>query len=104
MSDDFKKQIIGEFKTVIDPELGVNVVDLGLIYDMSFDKDQKILSVDMTLTTPGCPLHDFFRESMESAALNIDEIDDIEINFVFEPPWDMSKISDDARTQLGIAS
>jgi metal-sulfur cluster biosynthetic enzyme len=103
MNEEFKAKILNELKSVIDPELGVNIVDLGLIYDLSYDSEQKILMVNLTLTTPGCPLHDFFVEEIEKAALNVEEIDDVDINFVFDPPWNISMITDEAKQQLGMS-
>lgn len=89
-----------ELREVIDPELGINIVDLGLIYDVSIEEDG--VDVLMTLTTPGCPLHGVFRELVTEAVSNLDGIEeaDVDVELTFDPPWDRDKMSDEARAQL----
>lgn len=89
-----------QLKNVIDPELGVNIVDLGLIYEIETDDGIDIL---MTLTTPGCPLHGVFGELVTKELTKLDAIDesDVDIELTFEPPWDEDKMSDEARAKLG---
>lgn len=97
-----KDEIIGALKTVDDPELHLNIVDLGLIYDVEID--QKIGKVDimMTLTTPGCPLSFVFEEWIPAAVKKVPGIKEVKIELVWEPPWDPDKISDDAKEELGM--
>ncbi|MBI1918971.1 metal-sulfur cluster assembly factor [Candidatus Microgenomates bacterium] len=97
-----KKQVLEELKKVIDPELGVNIVDLGLIYDVDInDKTSKVV-ITMTLTTPGCPLSMVFEEWIPAAVKNIDGVKDVKINLVWEPAWEPEKMSDEAKESLGI--
>lgn len=94
-----------ELKKVIDPELNVNIVDLGLVYDVGIDPSagsgQVNVTITMTLTTPGCPLSMVFEEWIPAAVKNIEEVKDVKINLVWEPPWDPDKMSDEAKEQMG---
>ncbi len=91
-----------ELKDVIDPELGINMVDLGLLYDVTIEDDGGV-HVLMTLTTPGCPLHDVFRAEVTEKAARLDDVDedDVEVELTFDPPWSREKMSDQARADLG---
>jgi metal-sulfur cluster biosynthetic enzyme len=84
-------------KDVVDPELGINVVDLGLIYDIMVD-DNNIAILNMTLTSAACPLQDVIEDQTRAALVGI--ADDVKINWVWMPPWGPDKISDDGRDQL----
>ncbi len=97
-----KEQVLEQLKTVIDPELNLNIVDLGLIYDIKIDQKTGAVEVVMTLTSPGCPLSIVFEEWVPEAVKKIDEVKDVMINLVWEPAWDPDKISDDAKEELGI--
>lgn len=89
-------------KQVIDPELGINVVDLGLIYDVHIGDDGSI-GIEMTLTTPGCPLHASFREAIEEALwLSLPDITDVTVELVWDPPWTPEKISSEGLAELGL--
>lgn len=95
-----KDQIIEKLKTVLDPELHINVVDLGLVYDVAVENSKvKLL---MTLTTPGCPLAAYFEKDLKEKIKEVPEVSEVEIELTFDPPWDPSKMSQDAREQLGI--
>lgn len=88
-------------KEVIDPELGINIVDLGLVYEI--DPGDDGVHVLMTLTSPGCPLHEVFREEVKR---NVSELDayaeeDVEVELTFDPPWSREKMTDEARAELG---
>jgi metal-sulfur cluster biosynthetic enzyme len=92
-------------KTVYDPEIGVNVVDLGLIYavDLRDGGDGKFdVSVDMTLTTPWCPLADVIGEGVKSAISNTEKCSNVSINFTFDPPWNADMITAEGKMQLGL--
>jgi metal-sulfur cluster biosynthetic enzyme len=84
-------------KDVIDPELGINVVDLGLIYDMRVD-DNEIATLDMTLTSAACPLQDVIEDQTRSVLKDL--VKEVKINWVWLPPWGPNRISDDGREQL----
>jgi metal-sulfur cluster biosynthetic enzyme len=85
-------------KDVMDPELGVNVVDLGLIYDLSWDDENNALIISMTLTSAGCPLTDVLEEQTAQALDGI--VDAFRINWVWMPPWGPEKITDDGRDMM----
>jgi metal-sulfur cluster biosynthetic enzyme len=91
------EDIIEAMKDVVDPELGINVVDLGLVYAVSVD-DANIATVDMTLTSAACPLTDVIEDQTRSALMEI--VDDFRINWVWMPPWGPDKITDDGREML----
>jgi len=95
-----KDQIMDALGKVIDPELGIDIVNLGLIYEVEVDKNHCI--VTMTLTTMGCPLSDMLHDSIERAAVSVEGIKDCEIQLVWYPMWDISKMSRYARVSLGI--
>jgi metal-sulfur cluster biosynthetic enzyme len=84
-------------KDVVDPELGINVVDLGLVYDVHLDPSSNLV-LDMTLTSAACPLTDLIEEQTNSALEGI--VNDVTINWVWMPPWGPDKITDDGREQL----
>jgi metal-sulfur cluster biosynthetic enzyme len=84
-------------KDVIDPELGINVIDLGLVYDVSID-DSNVAVLDMTLTSAACPLQDVIEDQTKSVLQDL--VTDVKINWVWMPPWGPDKISDDGREQL----
>jgi metal-sulfur cluster biosynthetic enzyme len=91
------EDIIEAMKDVVDPELGINVVDLGLVYGVSVD-DANIATVDMTLTSAACPLTDVIEDQTRAALTEI--VDDFRINWVWMPPWGPDKITDDGREML----
>lgn len=84
-------------KDVIDPELGVNIVDLGLLYGLKY-ADDGVLLIDMTLTTAACPLTDILEEQVAGAMENV--VDDHRLNWVWMPPWGPERITDDGRDQM----
>ncbi len=84
-------------KDVIDPELGINVVDLGLIYDMTVESDG-VAVLDMTLTSAACPLQDVIEDQTRQALAEL--VNDVRINWVWMPPWGPNRITDDGREQL----
>jgi len=86
-------------RDVVDPELGINVVDLGLIYDLAVDDDAAV-KIDMTLTSPACPLQDVIEDQARSMLVTSGLCTDMEINWVWIPAWGPDKITDDGREQL----
>jgi len=91
------EDLVEALRDVVDPELGVNVVDLGLIYGVTLDED-KTLTIDMTLTSAACPLTDVIEDQARSALDGL--VTDFWINWVWRPPWGPEKITDDGRDQL----
>ncbi|GAA3745118.1 metal-sulfur cluster assembly factor [Leifsonia bigeumensis] len=91
-------QVEESLKDVVDPELGVNIVDLGLIYDLSWDDENQALIVSMTLTSAGCPLTDVIEEDMAQALDGV--VEQFRINWVWMPPWGPEKITDDGRDMM----
>lgn len=87
MTDDLAKQVTERLRTVVDPELGLNVVDLGLIYNVALQPDSRVLEVDMTLTTRGCPLEGFMIGGVKNALADIPGVSEIEVRLVWDPPW-----------------
>jgi FeS assembly SUF system protein len=92
--------IINNLKEVYDPEIPVNIYDLGLIYNIDVDESNKA-NVIMTLTAPGCPVADMLVEDTRQAALTVEGVEDAYVELTFEPPWDKSMMSEEARLELG---
>ncbi len=99
-----KEQIIERLKHIYDPEIPVNIYDLGLIYkiDCKEGKEGAICDIDMTLTSAFCPAAESIMQLVKNIKNVIDGIEELNVNFVFDPPWDQSKMSDEAKLQLGI--
>jgi FeS assembly SUF system protein len=92
--------IIERLKDVFDPEIPVNIYDLGLIYNVDVGDDNKA-NIIMTLTAPGCPVADILVEDVRQAALAVDSIAEADVELTFEPPWEKSMMSEEARLELG---
>ena len=99
--DELTDLLVEKLKTVYDPEIPVDIYELGLIYkvDVSDDKD---VVVDMTLTAPGCPVAGEMPEWVEDAVMSIPGLRSCTVNLVFDPPWDPSRMSDEAKLQLNM--
>ena len=99
--DRLTDKLIEAFKTVFDPEIPVDIYELGLIYkvDVSDDRD---VAVDLTLTAPGCPVAGEMPGWVEDAVRTIPEVRNIKVDLVFDPPWDPSRMSDEAKLQLNM--
>ena len=91
--------LIGALKTVYDPEIPVDIYELGLIYKVDLDDDRN-LTIDMTLTAPGCPVAGEMPGWVENAARGVEGIQDVTVNMVFDPPWDASRMSEEAQVAL----
>ena len=92
--------IIERLKDVYDPEIPVNVYDLGLIYNVDIDDFNKA-NIIMTLTAPGCPVADILVEDVRQAALAVENVQEADVELTFDPPWDKSMMSEEARLELG---
>ncbi|HNP90911.1 MAG: DUF59 domain-containing protein [Parabacteroides sp.] len=95
-----EEAIVAMLKTVYDPEIPVNVYDLGLIYKVDVD-DEKNVRIDMTLTAPNCPAVDFIVEDVRMKVESVDGVKSVEINLVFEPEWHRDMMSEEAKLELG---
>lgn len=93
-------QVLEALKQVHDPELMVNVVDLGLIYNVKLE--EKSVQVDMTLTSPACPAGPQMIEQAKNAIRQLDDVEDVHVNLVMTPPWTPERMTEEARDQLGI--
>lgn len=96
-----KEQVIEALKGVFDPEIPVNIYDLGLIYDVII-KDNQEVDIKMTLTSPGCPVAQTFPHIVEQAVLKVEGVNDCEVELVWDPPWTQERMSEVARLELGI--
>ncbi|MBO4621398.1 MAG: DUF59 domain-containing protein [Paludibacteraceae bacterium] len=95
-----EEKIVRYLKTVYDPEIPVNIYDLGLIYKIDLQDDGKLV-IDMTLTAPSCPAADFLVEDVTQKMRSIDEVKDVQVNIVFEPEWTKDMMSEEAKVELG---
>jgi FeS assembly SUF system protein len=92
-------EIVGALKTVYDPEIPADIYELGLIYKVDIDDDRAV-TIDMTLTTPNCPAAADLPGQVENAVLSVAGVREAKVNIVWDPPWDPSRMSDEARTVL----
>jgi FeS assembly SUF system protein len=95
-----EEAIVDVLKTVYDPEIPVNVYDLGLIYKIDVD-DEKNVRIDMTLTAPGCPLADFIIEDVRMKVEGVNGVNHVTVNLVFEPEWNQDMMSEEVLLELG---
>jgi len=96
-----ESEIVNRLKYVYDPEIPVNVYDLGLIYDVGLTDDLKV-KIRMTLTAPNCPMADELIREIHETVSAVKGVREVEINLVFDPPWDKDMMSDEARLELGL--
>ena len=97
---DLKEQVITEIKKIYDPEIPVNIYELGLIYDIKIkDKD---VQVKMTLTTPNCPVAESLPKEVKDSILEIKDVNKVDLNLVWDPPWDKSMMSEAAKLELNL--
>lgn len=92
--------VVKSLKTVYDPEIPVDIYELGLIYKVDLD-DDRLLTIDMTLTAPGCPVAGEMPGWVEGAVRGIEGIEDVRVNMTFDPPWTPEKMSEEAKLELG---
>jgi len=95
-----EEKIVRMLRTVYDPEIPVNIYDLGLIYKIDIQENGH-LDIDMTLTAPNCPAVDFIVEDVKMKAGSVEGINSVEVNIVFEPAWDKDMMSEEAKLELG---
>lgn len=99
---DLHDRVIAALRTVYDPEIPVNIYDLGLIYHIDVDEDAGVVYVEMTLTAPGCPVAQTFPGTVEARLREIDGVEDASVKLVWDPPWTQDRMSDVVRLQLGM--
>lgn len=92
--------VVAALKTVYDPEIPVDIYELGLIYKVDLS-EERLLSVEMTLTAPGCPVAGEMPGWVEAALRSVEGVDDVKVNMVFDPPWTPDRMSDEAKLELG---
>ena len=97
---EIKDKIIAEIKKIYDPEIPVNVYDLGLIYDVQVNKHKA--KIKMTLTTPNCPVAESLPKEVKNGAMQVDEIEDVDLELVWDPPWTQDMMSDAAKLELNL--
>lgn len=97
-----EERIVDVLKTVYDPEIPVNIYDLGLIYKVDLHEDG-ILDLDMTFTAPSCPAADFILEDVRQKVESVEGVKNANVQLVFEPTWDQSMMTEEARVELGFA-
>ncbi len=95
-------QVIDKLRECIDPELGINIIDLGLVYSVNIESAR--INVLMTLTTPGCPLDSYFVRDITSKLKSLKGISDVSIELTFEPPWAPTKMSQESKDLLGFVN
>ena len=97
-----EERVVEMLKTVYDPEIPVNVYDLGLIYRIELNDDLTQLDVDMTMTAPSCPMADFIVEDVRLKLENIEGLSSVNVNLVFEPEWTQDMMTEEAKLELGM--
>ncbi|GGI89436.1 SUF system Fe-S cluster assembly protein [Legionella impletisoli] len=93
--------VVSALKTVFDPEIPVNIYDLGLIYDVKIDEENQV-HIQMTLTSPGCPVAQTFPGTVEQAVNQVEAVSDCTVELVWDPPWTQDRMSEAARLELGM--
>ncbi|MGM9886337.1 MULTISPECIES: metal-sulfur cluster assembly factor [unclassified Lactococcus] len=99
--EEIKNKILEALENVIDPELGIDIINLGLVYEIVFD-DSGLTEIKMTLTTMGCPLADILTDQIHDSLKEVEEVTEIKVNLVWYPAWTVDKMSRYARIALGI--
>lgn len=101
-AEDLEARVIDALRTVYDPEIPVNIFDLGLVYGLDVDADAGRIAIRMTLTAPGCPVAQTFPATVEEAVFSVAGVNDVHVELVWDPPWSRERMSDAARLQLGM--
>ena len=96
-----KDKVIAEIKKIYDPEIPVNIYELGLIYDVTVDKNNKVY-VKMTLTSPNCPVAESLPNEVKNSIKEIKAVNEVDLNLVWDPPWDKSMMSEAAKLELNL--
>ena len=99
--NEIKNKVIEEIKKIFDPEIPVNIYELGLIYKIEIDEKNKV-NVDMTLTSPNCPVAESLPKQVKDIIMNVKGVSDVNLNLVWEPPWSKDKMSEAAKLELNL--
>ena len=94
-------EVIAALKTIFDPEIPVDIYELGLIYEVKIDADRKRVDIDMTLTSPNCPVAESLPRDVEDRVMELEGVEVAKVEIVFEPPWTQDMISEEAKLELG---
>ena len=97
---DLREKVVAEIKKIYDPEIPVNIYELGLIYDINITNSE--VKVKMTLTTPNCPVAESLPKEVKESILEIDEVSKVDLDLVWDPPWDKSMMSEAAKLELNL--
>ena len=98
---DIKNKVIEEIKKIYDPEIPVNIYELGLIYKVEVDEKNKV-NIDMTLTSPNCPVAESLPKDVKENIMKVEGVSDVNLNLVWEPPWDKDRMSESAKLELNL--
>ena len=98
---DIKNQVIEEIKKIYDPEIPVNIYELGLIYKVEVDEKNKV-NIEMTLTSPNCPVAESLPKEVKENIMKVEGVSNVNLNLVWEPPWDKDKMSEAAKLELNL--
>ena len=98
---ELKEKIIEEIKKIYDPEIPVNIYELGLIYDIKIDEKNNV-KINMTLTTPNCPVAESLPKEVKDSIMEIKEVNKVDLDLVWDPPWDKSMMSESAKLELNL--
>ena len=99
--NELKEQIVSEIKKIYDPEIPVNIYELGLIYKIEI-KEAKKVNIDMTLTSPNCPVAESLPNMVKDNILKLEGVEDVDLKLVWDPPWDKDKMSEAAKLELNL--
>lgn len=97
---DLENKIVEMLKTIYDPEIPVDIFELGLIYEVRIDEEQQV-EIDMTLTSPNCPVAESLPKEVEDKVASVEHVKSAKVNIVFDPPWDKDMMSEEAKLELG---
>ena len=98
---ELKEKVISEIKKIYDPEIPVNIYELGLIYNIDIDEKNKV-NIDMTLTSPNCPVAESLPNSVKDSVLKVDGVSDVDLKLVWDPPWGKDRMSEAAKLELNL--
>lgn len=100
-TNELRQRVIEALRTVFDPEIPVNIYDLGLVYDIAIGENGAV-SIVMTVTAPNCPVADWLPKQVEQAVRSVEGVSDVKVELTFDPPWDMSMIPEHVKLDLGL--